>query len=273
MTPEFTGTKSSTYFALLEAFGKEGCPVCRLIQASATAYLEVLFYEQVTDVGTRRKLRQTRGFCNWHTWEARTIKTAPLAVAIIAQDLLEEELTRLSALQQRPLGGLLAKPWPGRMSTHALLAFVRAWRQRGMCPACQVAVEHEKHALETLLTALPEANFAQRFEASRGVCLPHVVRIIERHAAHPALKALVEAQRRQYARLVAELAEFSRKQNYRCTDTRWGAESDAWLRAIEMLAGKPGVYGTDRHRHPSGCGPRSWWQGLIEPIAKAWTGN
>jgi hypothetical protein len=272
MAPKLPVAKSSTYFALLEAFGKGGCPVCGLMQRSSTAYLETLFYEQVTDVGTRRKLRQTRGFCTWHMWEARNIKAAPLGVAIIAQDLLEEELTRLSALQRHPIGPFVANLSSHKMSLHALIAFLRAWRQRGMCPACQVAVEHERHGLETLLASWLEGHFAERFDASGGLCLPHVVRMIEQHASHPALNALIEAQRRKYARLVAELEEFSRKHNYRFADSLWGAESDSWLRAIEMMAGKPGVYGTDLHRHPSARGPQRWWQRLIDRISRAWDG-
>jgi hypothetical protein len=269
MTPEPAAAKSSTYFALLETFSKGGCPICHLTQASATAYLEALFYEQVTDVGTRRKLRQTRGFCNGHLWEARTSKIAPLGVAIIAEDLLDEELIRLSALRPRLLARLVTPPERDKINPRTLLAFLRAWRQRGMCPACRVAVEHETHALATLLTSLPEADFAQRFEASGGLCLPHMMRTVEQHASHPALNALIESQRRKYARMIAELAAFRRKHDDRLTGSPWGTEADSWLRAIEMLAGKPGVYGTDLHRRPSGGGLQHWWQRLMASIARA----
>src|SRR5262245_40696906 len=101
MSHKPSAEKSSVYFRLLEALGKSGCPVCRIVEEASASYIDTLFYEQVTDVGVRRKLRQARGLCNWHSWRAQNIPTVALGVAIIAQDLLDEECTRLSALQQR----------------------------------------------------------------------------------------------------------------------------------------------------------------------------
>jgi len=54
-------------------------------------HLDTLFYEQVNDVGLRRKLRDARGFCNWHAWQARKIASSALGVAIIANDLITDE--------------------------------------------------------------------------------------------------------------------------------------------------------------------------------------
>ena len=65
--------KSFTYYALLEGFDKSGCPVCRFMQEYSLRYLDALFYEQVNDVGIRRKLRAAHGFCNWHAWLARKL--------------------------------------------------------------------------------------------------------------------------------------------------------------------------------------------------------
>lgn len=56
-----------TYFALLEACGKPGCPVCQLEQQATERYLDHLFYENVNDSGTRSQLRDSLGFCREHT--------------------------------------------------------------------------------------------------------------------------------------------------------------------------------------------------------------
>ena len=90
--------KSFTYFALLEAFNKEGCPVCRFMADYSFRYLDALIYEQVNDVDVRRKLRASRGFCNWHAWQTRHIASSALGVAILAKDLISEEMTRLDDL-------------------------------------------------------------------------------------------------------------------------------------------------------------------------------
>lgn len=236
---------STTYYSLLEAFAQRGCPLCWLLQQHSSSYLDSLFYERVTDVGMRRKLRQARSLCNWHTWEVSQKTPAAFGIAIIAHDLLDEELTRLASLRRSSLASLIGLRSGWRLARRSVRAYLQGWRQRAMCPACEVLVEHERYALNTLLDCLRQADFAPKFGASAGLCLPHTVRALELHPSHPTLGQLIEMQREKCARLMVELDEFRRKHDYRFGREGWGAESDSWLRAIEMLAGKPGIYGSD----------------------------
>jgi hypothetical protein len=77
---------------------------------------------------------------------------------------------------------------------------------------------------------------------------------------------LIEVQRGKQARLMAELAEFCRNHDYRFRHEAWGPESDAWQRAIEVLAGKAGVLGNDLQRYYAERRPRfmrsllRWWR-------------
>jgi Family of unknown function (DUF6062) len=249
MSRKSTVEKSSVYFALLEALGKYGCSICRIMEEASASYVDALFYEQVTDVGVRRKLRQARALCNWHGWRSTQTPVAALGVAIVARDLLEEESARLAALQRRPFWRRIGDQVQARLLRRSLLAYLRGWRQRTSCPACQAVHEHERHALETLLNFIDEAVFARSFEASFGVCLPHLVRAADCHPSHPGLLTLIEAQHRKQVGLVAELEEFCRKHDYRFRHESWGSESDAWLRAIELLSGKAGVFGNDLERY------------------------
>jgi len=256
--------KSFTYFALLEAFGKSGCPVCRLMEEYSLSYLDGLFYEQVNDVGMRRKLREARGFCNWHAWQAKKISSSSLGVAIIAKDLLTEAITRLDDLlrghsfrtYERAIGrGIAANP---------LLGFIQGWHQKRVCPACEIMLEHGRHALETILNFLHDTEFARRFENSAGLFVIHTMRAVDRHGSHRYLRALIAVQRGKYAHLAGELEEFCRKHDYRFSHESWGAESDSWLRAIEFLVGKPNIFGNDTQRKGSGRGTTRWWALLID---------
>jgi hypothetical protein len=266
MSRKSPAEKSSVYFKLLDALGKRGCPICRIMDEASDSYIDTLFYEQVTDVGVRRKLRQARGLCNWHSWRAENIPTAALGVAIIAQDLLDEECARLAELQRRPLWRRLGDRVQAQLSRQSLLAYLGWWRQRTSCPACQAVSKHEQHALETVLNYFNEEAFVRRFETSFGICLPHIVRAVECHPSHPGLVALIEVQRGKFAHLIAELGELCRKHDYRFSRKARGAESDAWLRAIEVLVGKAGVFGNDLQRQRAQRGPRfirpllSWWR-------------
>jgi len=270
MSREPATEKSFTYFALLEAFDKEGCPVCRFMAEYSLRYLDTLIYEQVNDVDVRRKLRASRGFCNWHAWQARHIASSALGVAIMAKDLISEEMTRLDELLPGVMTTDLQHPVQQRIAPKSLRAFIRGWQHREVCPACQVILEHERHALETILNFLHDGDFARRFERSPLLCILHITRVVETQGRHPGLRRLIALQRHKYADLVGELDEFCRKYDYRFAHESWGAESDARLRATELLAGKPEVFGNDIHRRQLRDGSsrgwgvlREWWRGLM----------
>ena len=236
------------------------------MEEASTSYVDALFYEQVTDVGVRRKLRQARGLCNWHSWRISQTPMAALGVAIIAQDLLEEEGARLAELQRQPFWRRIGKHGQAHLSRRVLLTYLLRWRRRNSCPACHAVQAHEQHALKTLLNSLDDEVVARHFEASFGVCVPHFVRAAEDSPSHPGLVTLIEVQRGKLAHLVAELEEFCRKHDYRFRDETWGTESDAWQRAIEVLLGKAGVFGNDRQRQQSPRrrrfiqALRAWWR-------------
>jgi hypothetical protein len=133
-----------------------------------------------------------------------------------------------------------------------------------------VILEHERHAFETILNFLHDGDFAQRFERSTLLCTLHIARVVETQGRHPGLCRLIALQRHKYAGLVGELDEFCRKQDYRFAHEAWGAEADAGLRATELLAGKPEVFGNDIHRRQLRDGSsrgwgvlREWWRGLM----------
>jgi Family of unknown function (DUF6062) len=261
--------KSFTYFALIEAFDKNGCPVCRFMTEYSVSYLDGLLYEQVNDVGIRRKLRDARGFCNWHAWQASKIAGSALGVAIIANDLITAEMGRLDVLLRGPMITGLQHPQQQQIAPKSLRAFIRGWQQKEICPACRVILDHERHALETILNSLHDEEFAHRFERSAPLCILHTSRVAETNGLHPSLRRLIELQRHKYARLGGELEEFCRKHNYRFAHESWGTESDSWLRAIEFLAGKPEVFGNDVHRSQLGGSATRGW-GILRDWLLGW---
>jgi hypothetical protein len=121
--------------------------------------------------------------------------------------------------------------------------------------------------LETMLNFLDDSDFARRFERSAPLCVFHTARLVQTQASHPGLRRLLALQRDKFAHLVGELDEFCRKHDYRFAHEPWGAESDSWLRAIELLVGKPEVLGNEIYRRERGGGVprgrgvwRDWWR-------------
>src|SRR3972149_2812113 len=57
-----------SYFDVIDACARPGCPFCRLSEETVNRYLGAILYENVNDPGTRDQLRSSLGYCNEHAW-------------------------------------------------------------------------------------------------------------------------------------------------------------------------------------------------------------
>ncbi|MCI0476528.1 MAG: DUF6062 family protein, partial [Anaerolineales bacterium] len=113
----------------------------------------------------------------------------------------------------------------------------RANHAKEKCLVCERENEIEQRNLKVLIELLAEGDFRAKFRASAGLCRPHFAQACETAPHVETLDALIEMQTEINARLIAELDEFIRKNDYRFMAEGFGAEGDAWIRAIECLAG------------------------------------
>jgi hypothetical protein len=126
------------------------------------------------------------------------------------------------------------------------LPFVRRWRGKTLCPVCRQHVQgDERSYLRTLLDGLREPEFTAPFQASFGLCLPHLVLAIEGERHHPELPTLVHLQIQKLTTCRGKLQEIIRKFDYRFAAELTAAEGAEWRRAIELFVGKPAVFGND----------------------------
>jgi len=230
-----------SFYDLRDALAQPGCAVCRLKANSVEQFLDTLLWERVNDSGTRRDIRQARGFCREHAWKL-VRPGASLGVAIIMQDVLQNVLRlmanasfqALPSLSLQRLHGALASEQP----TSATADLVARLAPQAMCPACKQAKTMERIYLDTLLDALLcEDGLLAAYESSDGLCLPHLCQALAQVRDRAVFEALLNAQRAIWERLAAYLGEFIRKNDYRFRDEPLGEEGDAWLRAIAALAG------------------------------------
>jgi hypothetical protein len=203
-----------TYHDLSEALARAGCAVCRLVAIATDRYLRSLLHESVNDPGVRERLRASHGFCSEHSWQLQR-RGDPLGISILWRDLL----------------------------TQALESSNGPWTEKGrgrsaMCPACEVAAEAEQRYLETLVEHLASGSLRREYDASPGLCLPHLRKALRQGPAG-ARAFLLGSEAAKLSRLSQELAEVIRKHDYRFRDEPWGAERDAWIRATSKLAGEP----------------------------------
>ena len=241
-------SKFITYFQLLDAFKEPGCPVCTRLEQGALKALDGLMYEQVNDPFTRDRLVESHGFCNWHAWMLPSIHNSALGVALIYRHLLHNTLGRLQAARRamRPRSRW-HRLWERVTASREEPLSILAWRsKKTRCYLCTFARRSEHDDLKTILDFLGEAEFAEAFARSAGLCLPHLYAAMAVGRDHPNLCALLAMHEKRWQDLLWELEEFARKFDYRYADEAKGRESSSWHRALEVFVGREGVFGPER---------------------------
>ncbi|MBM3127008.1 MAG: hypothetical protein FJ009_00050 [Chloroflexi bacterium] len=223
-------SRDSTRWDLEHALSQEGCAICRLTQKAIARFVDGLLYESVNDPGIRRRAAQALGFCHRHAWQMRAVHGSALGMAFLNRDALNQWQAQLEQVQKPRGRGV------GQISKFVHHA-AHANRAKEKCLVCERENEIEQRDLKVLIESLAEGDFCAKFRASAGLCRPHFAQACDAAARVETLDALIEMQIEINARLVAELDEFIRKNDYRFMAEGFGAEGDAWMRAIERLAG------------------------------------
>lgn len=234
------------YYKLFDRLDMFGCPICRIVIEDSRSYLDSVLYERITDVPTRLSLRESFGLCNLHTWQLRDLpetSTADLGFAIIAKDLLsrfQHMADKLAANQRRSL-----TTWLVRVRSR-----LRAALKRTRCPACVHAARSESVHLQQLLDILDDEDFANKFQESSGICLPHFLQAEETQLRHVQFELLRTLQIRKAHHLYETLEQFLEKHDHRVQEDITPAEARSWMDAIDFLSGKRALFGSELH-HPS----------------------
>jgi len=222
-------TLSSRAYALHQAFGLPGCPVCRLTADSVHEYLGSLVYEYVNELSTHTAVRAARGFCTTHAWHIQDqINASALGIAILYEGLVRTLLKEMGE----------ARPSSGRRQ---VAQAADALKPQGPCPACVHRDTVENHLLRNLLETLKQDDFAGAFRASAGLCLPHLRLALDTKGSPAAKATLLAIQQVIWTQLQGDLAEYIRRNDYRFTAEPMGDEGTSSRRAIEQLAGAKGL--------------------------------
>jgi hypothetical protein len=235
-------TKWIGFYKLRDALAQPGCAVCRVVTDSCRRILGDLFHEFVNDPTTRSWLQDANGFCNWHAWMAVQLPDPSSGLATIYETILVAMLNRFARLEERS-----AAPQHGNGILGLLLGSEHSTSPRlleraGECQICRRAEENEASCLEELITWIDDEEMRAAFDASFGLCLPHLDLLIARFDGHENLATLIELERRKCETLLEELREYLRKLDYRYADEPFGDEQDSWRRVVELLVGKARLF-------------------------------
>lgn len=236
-----------TYYAVVEACRRPGCPLCRLSEQWVERYLDGLMYEKINDPGLRETLVRSLGFCNEHAWRFAGLSGgASLGVAIIYRSLINRLAGNLQQMRYTTPGSL---PWQRVLesldherSAGATRAVVQSLAPQAGCPACIHRDEMETVALTAVVARLSQDRGLQEaLRAVGGLCLPHLRRAFQLVRDEATFETLQALALDRLAALLGELDEFIRKNDYRFRHEGFGPEGDSWRRAVAWLVGAAGV--------------------------------
>ncbi len=243
MTSKFIG-----FFRFVEACAQPGCPVCRCLREDGFSHLGALMYEQVNNPQMRETLRASWGFCNWHAWMLKEVPNSDLGAAIIYEDLLGTVLTRLRRLLVKIDRGTLNGRGPLRLfKRRPRIGILEARRRKAGCLICQSGRANEETYLRTILDFSGDLDFDRAFGRSQGVCVPHILHLIEIGHSHPRLEPVLRKIEGKWRQLQDQLKRFVGKHDYRATEKITEEEARSWGQVVETLAGAPGLFGNDFH--------------------------
>jgi len=229
------------FYDLRDALAEAECAICRLRGKAADQYLESLLWESVNDPEVRHDIRQAHGFCHEHSWRLARHR-ASLGATIITNDVLRDVLRTMDEAQFQALPILSLRRTqeardPKRPAAATADVVARLTPQQP-CPVCVEAEKMERIYLSSLIeNLLGEEGLLATFQASEGLCLPHLRQAMTQVRDETVFKALVNAQRTIWERLTDQLSEIIRKADYRFQHEARGEESGASLRAIAALVG------------------------------------
>jgi hypothetical protein len=234
------------YFRLVEACDGPGCPVCGYLEDDSRRQLTTLFQEHVTDVATRRQLRESWGLCNWHTWMVLDTRPTASSVAIVYADLLRVCRQRVEARDTRR-SGLLAR-LRSRLRGAAMNDPASDYRGRPRCPLCTQLRATEAHCLDAVLHHADDPTFESAYQRSAGLCIPHLLGVVERGSGTSSVEAIVQRTLSKWQALRGDLERFVAKHEYRSTEPISREETRAYELALEVLAGRRTLFGSDMRR-------------------------
>jgi hypothetical protein len=186
--------KHIEFFALLDACKLQGCPICHLLSKAARRQITELLYEEVNDPYVKDQLRNSLGFCYSHALMLLQSGDS-FGIALIYRDLIKHIYDKLKDRNRKYLISVQE------------------------CPICDSDKESTKNHINTLLLHINDQKLQGEFERSSGLCLQHLRMTLERSNGN-VREYLFTIHEQKLSRLLDDLNEFIRKQDYRFQNER-----------------------------------------------------
>ncbi len=208
------------YVSIVDAVEGHGCPICRLLVRAEEELMKSILYEQVNDPHTRERIRESLGFCPYHTWMISDIISRELGIdglgaSIIYLDILFTYMNNMNNLTRSTL---------------------RDYNNK--CIICEYLGEFEDIYLSEFVKCLSNGGLLGKYRKSEAVLYHKRFSLIYGSIDDEELRTKLYAiQIGKIRKIIMELQEYIRKQDYRVTEEVSPNEARAWRKAIEIIKG------------------------------------
>lgn len=206
-------SKDLAYHKLLSAFAT-GCPICGVINQNTNRLIDDLFYERVNDSPTRKRIRESLGFCSRHAWQMQEMGDV-LGHSIIYADIISTLIDAVESLSN----------------------FEEVYLKRPICLLCEQEKDIEQNYLDKFISYFYDKEFQDAYIKSRGLCLPHLQAVLKRTKNKKLCKELLAIEKEKLTKLVKTLKELISSFDYRSSHEKSDKSKDIWIKAVEKIAG------------------------------------
>lgn len=214
---------SKSFHELLEAFKKEGCPLCRVVTFSIDSYFEGMFYESVNDPKVRSDLRKSLGYCIKHSLQLKKVveKTYnKFGASIIFKDITKELIKKLD-----------------KLSRLSLKELKKIEISNPNCPACTRQQSYENNYYFEIMANLENEDFFNKFLESDGFCFHHLLGLLKMIKNSTTRNKIIENQKIKLSKISKDLEAFIEKHGYQNKEKIAPDEANAFEKALRKIVG------------------------------------
>ncbi len=189
-----------------------------------------------------------KGYCRRH-FEELFKRPNKLSLALVMDTYMQETIKQLEGLEKKidslsgVKGGLFKKS-PELEETVKELVNLLDKREKSCIVCDKINYTMDRYYDVLLDMWAQDDDFRAKFEASKGVCLPHMKKLAERAVkklseknAKEFIILLYKKQQKELSRIGEDVHRFTLKFDYRNKDMPWNGAEDAPLRSIEKSSG------------------------------------
>jgi hypothetical protein len=211
-----------------ELFDGAGCPLCLQRSRSGAGYIRAFLYESVVDVGFRRELDRSRGFCRPHTRQILAVNRAEAGGTLGASILFGAVL----AIRGRELDAVIGAGSRTRSSRAAEAA------RPAVCSVCRVEQDSVASTIQSLHQLAADEAWAEAI--GRGpFCIDHLVALIARRPPGDVWDHIERLQTARIQDVRNRLERFAKHSSHDRRHHLTEEERDAADAAAALLGGSP----------------------------------